>query len=126
MRLTNNPADSKWWITAGPEIACLVSSFKHRLLLSQDRLTDHHEQIPSVQKIPSVQNAFTRDVDALVFAFEEAGNPFEDDGECLFALDTTDIVEEVSATKVQNILAKGEQQLIIIIIMSVFLEHLSM
>ena len=81
-----------------------MSSFKHRLLLSQDRLKDHHEQIPPVQ------NAFTRDVDALVSAFEEAGNPFEDDGECLFALDTKDIVEEVSATTVQNILAKGEQQ----------------
>ena len=83
----------------------MVSSFKHRLLLSQDRLKDHHKQIPSVQ------NAFTRDMDALVSAFEEAGNPFEYDGECLFALDTKDIVEEVSATTVQNILVKGEQQL---------------
>ena len=102
--LTNNPADLIRWVTAGPEIACLVSSFEHELLLSHDKLKDHHEQIPSVQ------NAFTRDVDALVSAFEEAGNPFEDDGECLFALDTKDIVEEVSAATVQNILAKGEQQ----------------
>ena len=83
----------------------MVSSFKHWLLFSQDRLKDHHKQIPSVQ------NAFTRDVDALVSAFEEAGNPFEDDGEFLFTLDTKDIVEEVSATTVQNILVKGEQQL---------------
>ena len=29
----------------------------------------------------------------------------------VFALDTKDIVEEVSATTVQNILVKGEQQL---------------
>ena len=58
-----------------------------------------------------MQNAFTRDVDALVSAFEEAGFPFEYDGKCLFALDTKDIVEEVSATTVQNILVKGEQQL---------------
>ena len=65
--LTNNPADLKRWVTAGPEIARLVSSFEHQHLLSQDRLKDHHEQIPSVQ------NAFTRDVDALVSAFEEAG-----------------------------------------------------
>ena len=57
-----------------------------------------------------MQNAFTRDVDALVSAFEEVGNPFEDYGECLFALDTKDIVEEVSATTVQNVLAKAEQQ----------------
>ena len=104
MGLTNTPADLKRWVTAGPETACLVSSFKHRLLLSQDRLKDHHEQIASVQ------NAFARDVNALVSAFEEAGNLFEDDGECLFALGTKDIVEEVSATTVQNILAKGEQQ----------------
>ena len=104
VRLTNNPAALKRWVTAGPEIARLVSSFEHQLLLSQDRLKDHHEQIPSVQ------NAFTRDVDALVSAFEEGGNPFEDDGECLFALDTKDIVEEVSATTVQNVLAKGEHQ----------------
>ena len=104
MGLTNNPAALKRWVTVGSEIACLVSSFEHQYLLSQDRLKDHHEQIPSVQ------NAFTRDVDALVSAFEEAGNPFEDDGECLFALDTNDIVEELSTTTVQNILAKGEQQ----------------
>ena len=64
-----------------------MSSFEHQLLLSQDRLKDHHKQIPSVQ------NAFIRDVDDLVSAFEEAGNPFEDDGECLFAFDTKDIVE---------------------------------
>ena len=69
-------------------------------MLSQDRQKDHHEQIPSVQ------NAFTRDVDALVSAFEKAGNSSEDDGECLFALDTKDIVEEVSATTVQNVIAK--------------------
>ena len=94
--LTNNPADLKRWVTAGPEIACLVSSFEYQLLLSHDRLKEHHEQIPSVH------NAFTMDVDALVSAFEEAGNPFEDDGECPFALDAKDIVEEVSATTVQN------------------------
>ena len=78
-----------------------MGSFEHQLLLSQDRLKDLHEQIPSVQ------NAFTRDVDALVSAFEKA---FDDDGKCLFALDTKDIVQEVNATTVQNALAKGEQQ----------------
>ena len=57
-----------------------------------------------------MQNAYTGDVDALVSAFEEAGNPFKDDGECLFALDIKDIVQEVSASTVQNVLAKGEQQ----------------
>ena len=61
--LTNNPADFKRQVTAGPETARLVSSFQHQLLLSQNRLKDHHEQIPSVQ------NAFSRDVDALVSAF---------------------------------------------------------
>ena len=81
-----------------------MNSFEHQLLLSQDRFKDHHEQNPSVQ------NAFTRDVDALVSAFEEAGNPFEDNGECLFALDTKDIVEDVSATTIHNVLAGGEQQ----------------
>ena len=104
MGLTNNPAALKRGVTAGSETACLVSSFEHQLLLSQDRLKDHHEQIPSVQ------NAFTRGGDALVSAVEDAGNPFEADGECLFALDTKDIVEEVSATTVHNVLAGGEQQ----------------
>ena len=75
-----------------------ISFFFHKTL------KDHHEQIPSVQ------NAFTRDVDALVSAFEEAGNPLEDDGECLFALDVKDIVQEVSASTAQDVLAKGEQQ----------------
>ena len=104
MGLTNNHAALKRWITTGPEISRLVSSIEHQLSLSQDRLKYHHGQILSVQ------NAFTRDLDALVSAFEEAGNPFEDYGECLFPLDTKDIVEEVSATTVQNVLAKGEHK----------------
>ena len=49
-------------------------------------------------------------VQALVVSFEEAGNPFEDDGRCLFALDSKVIVDTAAMTAVSSVITSGIQQ----------------
>ena len=49
-------------------------------------------------------------VQALVVSFEEAGNPFEDDGGCLFALDSKVIVDAAAMTAVSSVITSGIQQ----------------
>ena len=45
-----------------------------------------------------------------MFSFEEAGNPFEDDGGCLFALDSKVIVDAAAITAVSSVITTGIQQ----------------
>ena len=47
---------------------------------------------------------------ALVVSFEEAGNPFKDDGRCLFALDSKVIVGTAAMTAVRSVITSGIQQ----------------
>ena len=49
-------------------------------------------------------------VQALVVSFEEAGNPFEDDEGCLFALDSKVIVDAAAMTAVTSVITSGIQQ----------------
>ena len=49
-------------------------------------------------------------VQALVVSFEEAGNPFEDDGGCLFAPDSKVIVDAAAMTAVSSVITSGIQQ----------------
>ena len=49
-------------------------------------------------------------VQALNVSFEEAGNPFEDDAGCLFALDSKVIVDAAAMTAVSSVIASGIQQ----------------
>ena len=49
-------------------------------------------------------------VDALVVSSEEAGNPFEDDGGCLFALDSKVIVDAVAMAAVCSVITSGIEQ----------------
>ena len=47
---------------------------------------------------------------ALLVSFEEAGNLFEDDGGCLFALDSKVIVDAAAMTAVTSVITSGIQQ----------------
>ena len=49
-------------------------------------------------------------VQALNVSFEEAGNPFEDDGGCLFALDSKVIVDTAAMTAVSSVITTEIQQ----------------
>ena len=71
------------WVTAGPQTA--MSKALHC-------------------KRPS------RETFKLVFLLRKLGNPFEDDGECLFTLDSKVIVNAAAMTSVSSVITTGMQQ----------------
>ena len=102
--LASSPGAMRRWVTAGPQMARLLKSFEHSMTSKCADGMDHHKQSPAPQK------AFKINVQALVVSFEEAGNPFEDDGGCLFALDFKAIVDAAAMTAVSSIITSGIQQ----------------
>ena len=93
--LASNPGALSRWVTAGPQIVRVLRSFEHSMTSKSADCMDHHEQSPAPQK------AFKINVQVLV-SFEEAGNPFEDDEGCLFALDSKVTVDATAMTAVNN------------------------
>ena len=77
-------------MTAGPQIVCLLKGFEHSMASKSTDCMEHHEHSPALQE------AIKRNVQALVVSFEEAGNPFEDDGGRLLSLDSK-IMTELTA-----------------------------
>ncbi|ELU07992.1 hypothetical protein CAPTEDRAFT_216620 [Capitella teleta] len=102
--LTENPSALKRWIVAGPEITRLITEFEDGERGDQDAQAaqPHHEQRPAVQK------KFATEVKALTSVLMEIGNPFNEDTEDLFVLDTKEIV--VLSETVKNIGTLGKQQ----------------
>ena len=88
----------------GPQIARLLKSFEHSMTSKSADCMDHHEQSPARKK-PSAEI----NVQVLV-SFEKAGNPFEDDGGCLFALDSKAIVDAAAMTTVNSVITSRIQQ----------------
>ena len=91
-------------MTAGPQIARLLKSFEHSMTSKSADCKDHHEQSPAPQK------PFKINVQALVVSLEEAGNPFEDDGGGLFALDSKVPVDVAAVSAVSSVITSGIQQ----------------
>ena len=89
--LTDNPSALRRWMVAGPEVARVIEEFHeehHRCGIKVD--TRHHDQTPSVQ------TSFAEDVRSLVNAFEELGNPFEEESMDLLVLDTKEIANHTA------------------------------
>ncbi len=82
--LTENARALHRWMVAGPEIARVVDEFEQSSVTDPD--TTHHDQVPSIQ------NTFQKNVRALCLAIEESGNPFMEDSNDLYVLDTKDIM----------------------------------
>ena len=101
--LASNPGALRRWVTAGPQIGRLLKSFERSMASKSADCMDHHEQSHAPQKKPSSEI----NVQALVVSFEEAGNPFEDDGGCLFALDSKVIVDAAAITAVSSVITIG-------------------
>ena len=102
--LISSPSALRRQVTAGPQTARLLKSFEQSMTSNSADCMDHHEQSPARQK------AFKRNVHARIVSFEEAGNPFEDDAGCLFALDSKVIVYAAAMTAVSSDITTGTQQ----------------
>ena len=91
-------------MVAGPEIARVVKEFESTFEVTKPCDKRHHEQMPSVQK------AFSKDVQALISVLEEMGNPFTEDSTELIVLDTKEIMPECVVQAIKTAKQKGQSQ----------------
>ena len=98
--LKGNPSALRRWIVAGPEISRMIQEFECHSIHS---LTSHHD--------PSHNSKVTlkKDVEALVDAFCDLGNPFLEDSDDL-TLDIIDIMDEEVVMSIRNIYNTGREQ----------------
>ncbi|KAJ8030343.1 hypothetical protein HOLleu_26730 [Holothuria leucospilota] len=91
--ITENEAALRRWMVAGSEIARIVSEFEDQFQRQKQTDVRHHKQLPSVQK------SFASDLNNAISSFEKLGNPFAEDSNDLYVLDTKVIMpDEVIAT----------------------------
>ena len=97
--LKGNPAALRRWTVVGPEISRMIQDFECH---SIHTLTSHHD--------PSHNSQVTskKDVEALVDAFCNLGNPFLEDNDDL-TLDTIDIMDEEVVMSIRNIYNTGRE-----------------
>ena len=97
--LKGNPAALRRWTVVGPEISRMIQEFECH---SIHTLTSHHD--------PSHNSQVTskKDVEALVGAFCNLGNPFLEDNDDL-TLDTIDIMDEEVVMSIRNIYNTGRE-----------------
>ena len=103
--LTENPAALKRWMLAGPDIARVISEFQDTMDYGiPESDTKHHEQMKGTQ------NAFCRDVKALVKVMEGMGNPFMESSGDLLVLDSKDLADPSVVKTVREIVQIGDVQ----------------
>ena len=69
--LTDNPAASQRWITAGPEVARIIDEFETSFQTSKSKV--HHDQGFATQC------QFAKDVKSVVSTYQDMRNPFNED-----------------------------------------------
>ena len=70
------------WAVAGPEIARVITEFEAGILTRKNAVLKHRDQSPTVQQ------RFVAHTKALIIAFQEAGNPFDEDSHEVVINDT--------------------------------------
>ena len=81
---------------AGPEIARVITEFEVGMLTRKNAVFKHHVQSPSVQQ------RFVAHTKALVIAFQEAGNPFDEDSHEVVIIDTKEVMLNNVARSIMN------------------------
>ena len=84
--LTEDPSALRRWMVAGPEVSRLVAMYEMEVQTSEaSEHTIHHDQTPQAQK------TFIERVSKLSLALLELGNPFQEESQDLYSIDTKDI-----------------------------------
>ena len=106
--LTENPSALRRWMISGPEIARIVNEFEVGVQMGKGNdkksSTKHHEEARSTQL------SFFKDTRSLVAVLEEMGNPFLEESEELYKLDTKDVAAPSVVSTVRRIGALGISQ----------------
>jgi len=94
------------WMVAGPEVARPIKEFQDQNQNRRRQTADtrHHDQTPSVQA------SFVKNVRSLVDIIEKMGNPFEDESQGVFKLDTKKMVHPAAVEAVMNVKRIGQVQ----------------
>ena len=80
------------------------ASLPYNLETSLSEQTKHHEQTPSVKK------RFSKNVNDLVSAFQQAGNPFLEESKDLIALDLKNIANQNAVDNMRKVAESGAKQ----------------
>jgi hypothetical protein len=102
--ITESPAALRRWIIGGPELSRMINEYEVQLHREKHQQTKHHEQVPSIQ------NAFLKNVKNLVNVIEDLGNPFKEDSGDLLVLDTKDIMPTLVVESLKDIQKIGKDQ----------------
>ena len=101
--LTEDPSALRRWMVAGPEVSRLVSLYE---IEAQTNETSehkvHHEQTPQAQR------TFIESVNRLSQSIQDLGNPFQEESQDLYSLDTKDIAHPNSAVLLQSHMDRGK------------------
>ena len=81
-----------------------ITEFEAGMLTRKNAVLKHHDQSPSVQ-----QRVFAH-TKALVIAFQEAGNPFEDDSHEVVIIDTREVMPDNVARSIMGSHGEGKKQ----------------
>lgn len=104
--LTGSDASLKRWVVTGPEISRLLEEFEttNEELDAPSSTKEHHDANKTSQK------NFREDINKLVKAFNEFGNPFEDNSQDLVSIGTNIIMDKANTENLFKVESAGEQQ----------------
>ena len=101
--LTENEVALQRWLICGPEISRLLDEFEQ---IDKDdiKILDHHDS--SV----SAQSNFYKDVNNLLLTIDDIGNPFDDNSNDLFDLESRVVVPDNLVSNLYKIETVGTNQ----------------
>ena len=89
---------------AGPDIARVITEFEVGMLTRKNAVFKRHVQSPSVQQ------RFVAHTKALVIAFQEAGNSFDEDSHEVVIIDTREVMPNNVARSIMGAVGEGKKQ----------------
>ena len=106
--LTEDSIQLLCWMVCVAEVARSVTDFEaslpNNLETSLSEQTKHHEETPSAWK------RFSKNVNDLVSAFQQAGNPFLEESKDLIALDSKNIENQNTVDNMRKVAESGAKQ----------------
>ena len=89
---------------AGSEIVRVITEFEVGMLMPKNAVFQHHVQSPSIQQ------RFVAHTKALVIAFQEAGNLFDEDSHEVVIIDTREVMPNTVARSIMGTHGERKKQ----------------
>ena len=102
--LTGCDAQLRRWMVSGPELSRMTTEYRAKYASLVEPSNKHHEQTPSAQK------RFQKNVQDLSKVLDDLGNPFMEDGDELYNLDTKVVIGDDGIQAARNAQDVGAKQ----------------